>query len=251
MLTVNKMTINFDGLLAVDDLSFEIEQGEIFCLIGPNGAGKTTCFNMISGLLKPTSGEIWLGGQRIDGMPPYRINRLGIARTYQNLNLFREMTVLENVMVGQHAVTRCGVLDAMLKTRRNREEEASIRSRAVELLEKMQLADKRDLRSDALSYGEQRRLEIARALASNPHLLRLDEPAAGMNPSEKEFLRKIVLQIHEEGVTILLEEHDMTFVMNIASRVCVLNYGKCIALDVPEKVQQDQQVIEAYLGGGN
>mgnify|MGYP001503046600 CR=1 FL=1 len=250
MLKIENLTINFDGLLAVNNLSFEIQKGEVFGLIGPNGAGKTTCFNMISGTLEPTSGNIFLEEEQIGGKNMFEINRKGIARTYQNISLFGNMTVLENIMVGEHSVSKCGIFSAIIRNKKQREEEKSIREKALDLLKEVGLLERQEWKANSLSYGDQRRLEIARALASNPKVLLLDEPAAGMNPTEKEELRLLIEQLKKTGLTILLVEHDMKFVMNIVDRICVMNYGERIALGPPEAIQNDENVIEAYLGGG-
>ncbi|MBE6828677.1 MAG: ABC transporter ATP-binding protein [Ruminococcaceae bacterium] len=249
MLKVQNLTIRFGGLVAVDGLNFEIQKGEIFGLIGPNGAGKTTCFNMISGTFKPTSGSIELNGKRIDGKQMYQINKLGVARTYQNINLFKTMTALENILVGQHARLSCGLPSSVLKMPKERREETQAKRKAAEILEFVGLKGKETVLSNAMPYGDQRLLEIARALASDPCLLLLDEPAAGMNPTEKNQLADLILKIRETGITVLLVEHDMKFVMGITDEICVLNYGKRIALGKPEEVQKNEDVIAAYLGG--
>jgi len=251
MLTVENLTVRFGGLVAVNNLSFTINKGEIFGLIGPNGADKTTCFNMISGALVPTSGKVILNEKEIQGRPMFQINGEGIARTYQNINLFKEMTVLENVMVGQQSHMKSGLLAAILRTSSQRKEEMAVMEKAQEIIEFVGLRHR--LADDAcnLSYGEQRLLEIARALASDPVLLLLDEPAAGMNPSEKMELKDLVLRIRSKGVTVLVVEHDMKFVMNLTDRICVLNYGEELAMGTPTEVQNNPAVVEAYLGGEN
>ena len=249
MLRLEDITIRFGGLVAVNQLSFEIEKGEIFGLIGPNGAGKTTTFNMISGTFKPTAGRIFLNEELIDGLPMYKINHKGIARTYQNINLFKNMSVIENVMVGMHSRLKSGLPSAILRLGHQRREELASFEKARKVLDLVGIIGKDDWKASSLAYGEQRRLEIARALASDPTLLLLDEPAAGMNPSEKMDLAQLVRKIRGTGVTVLLVEHDMKFVMGITDRICVLNYGKRIGLGIPEDIQKNPEVIEAYLGG--
>ncbi len=250
MLKLENLTVQFGGLTAVNDVTTEIEKGAIFGLIGPNGAGKTTCFNLITGVCKPTSGKVILNGKEIQGLPPYKINELGIARTYQNINLFKKMTVIENVMVGCHTKTTSGLTAAIFKVRKQREEEKAIIVKCMDILKFMDLAEKADYKASNLSYGEQRRLEISRALASDPALLLLDEPAAGMNGREKEELTQTIKKISQKGITVLLVEHDMRLVMSVTNIICVLNFGKKIAFGSPESIQNNEEVITAYLGGG-
>jgi branched-chain amino acid transport system ATP-binding protein len=249
MLKLNNVSVKFGGLIAVNELSLEVEKNTIFGLIGPNGAGKTTAFNAISGYIRPTSGEIWFNDKKIDGLHPFQINSLGLARTYQNINLFKNMTVLENVMAGRHPRTTAGLLAAIFRPGSQRKEEQQIAAKAHEILKFLGIDDKAAFMAKNLSYGEQRLLEISRAMATEPELLLLDEPAAGMNTSEKEALKQLLKKIKEQGITILLVEHDMRLVMGITDQVCVLNYGKKIALGEPYAIQNNPDVIEAYLGG--
>ncbi len=249
MLKLEDVTIKFGGLTAVNNVSLEIPEGSIFGLIGPNGAGKTTLFNLISGVYKPTSGKIYFQEKEIEGTTPYKVNELGIARTYQNINLFKKMTTLENVMVGCHTKSKAGIFDAVFKTRRQREEERAIVEKSMKILEFMGLKDKAYYKASNLSYGEQRRLEISRAMASEPKLILLDEPAAGMNANEKLELNDTIQKMNKLGITVLLVEHDMKVVMNICDTVCVLNYGKRLCVGEPDYVQNNEEVIEAYLGG--
>lgn len=251
MLEVKDLSIEFSGLKAVQHLDFSVEKSEIFGLIGPNGAGKTTVFNMVSGYFKPTGGEIYLNGQRIDGRYMFETNKLGIARTYQNINLFNTISVMDNLLIGQHCRIPYGALDSFFHTKKYRDFEAATRRKARETLAFVGIPERENDEARSLSYGEQRLLEIARALVSDPCLLLLDEPAAGMNPTEKARLAKLVLAIREKGISVLCVEHDMKFVMGITDRICVLNYGKRIALGTPEEVQKCPEVIEAYLGGGD
>jgi branched-chain amino acid transport system ATP-binding protein len=248
MLTLDKTTIKFGGLVAVNDVSTEIKEGQIFGLIGPNGAGKTTIFNIINGVYQPTSGKVIFNGKEIQGLKPDKINYLGIARTYQNINLFKGMTALDNVMVGCHSTTKSSVLADILNTRAKREEEAAAREKCGNLLDFMDLSGKRDSLASGLSYGEQRRLEIARAMASEPRLLLLDEPGAGMNLAEKNALASLIQEIRKRGITILLVDHHMRLVMEVCDEICVLNYGKKLAQGTPSFIQNDKQVIAAYLG---
>jgi branched-chain amino acid transport system ATP-binding protein len=249
MLKLNNVTLKFGGLTANKNVSFEVKKGEIFGLIGPNGAGKTTLFNVISGVYKPTEGSVEFLGKDISGKKPYQVNMLGIARTYQNINLFGDMTVLENVMVGRHSRTKAGIFSAMFRLGKHRREEKDIVEKSMEVLEFMGLKDLYNYKASSLSYGQQRRLEIARAMASEPELLLLDEPAAGMNTGEKLELREDIKKIQKYGITILIVEHDMRVVFGISERVAVLNYGELIALGTPNEVQKNEDVINAYLGG--
>lgn len=250
MLRLENLTIRFGGLTAVNDVTTHIEKGQIFGLVGPNGAGKTTTFNMISGYYAPTSGKVIFNGKEIQGKPQYEINQIGIARTYQNINLFNKMTVLENCMIGCHPRMKANLLDSFFNTKRRRLEDEMFRGKCRETLKLLGLTDREEHLAKNLSYGEQRRLEIARAIVSEPKLLLLDEPAAGMNDNEKVELTKMIREIREMGVTILLVEHNMKLVMSVCDEICVLNFGQKLAEGTPEYIQNHEGVIAAYLGGG-
>jgi branched-chain amino acid transport system ATP-binding protein len=254
LLEAKQLSMNFGGIKALDRVDFDVLPGEITALIGPNGAGKTTFFNCITGIYAPTEGDIFVtppGGTRhkINGLRIHKVTERGVARTFQNIRLFPDMTVLENVMIGRHCRTHAGILGAILRDNSTRDEENAIAARSYEILEKIGISEHVNLLARNLPYGIQRRLEIARAIATDPFLLLLDEPAAGMNPQETKELEALIMRIRDEGkISILLIEHDMRLVMSLSDRVHVMDYGEMIARGTPQEIRENPAVIKAYLG---
>ncbi|HWJ08171.1 MAG TPA: ABC transporter ATP-binding protein [Nocardioides sp.] len=248
ILEVKNLTLKFGGLTALDDVTFHIDQGEILGLIGPNGAGKTTCFNAVTGVYRPTSGDIVFEGRSVVGLKKHKITQQGIARTFQNIRLFPTMTALENVLVGADAQHSTGMFSALFRLPKHRREEQQGHDRAMELLRFMGIHRKADELAANLSYGDQRRLEIARAMATGPKLICLDEPAAGFNPAEKVELMNLIRKVRDQGYTVLLIEHDMKLVMGVTDRIVVLEFGRKIAEGKPAEIRDNPAVIAAYLG---
>ena len=248
LLSVSGLMMRFGGLLAVNNVSLELREREIVSLIGPNGAGKTTVFNCLTGFYKPTGGTILLRDQHLEGLPGQQIARMGVVRTFQHVRLFREMTVIENLLVAQHQQLKTGLFSGLLKTPAFRRAQSEALDRAATWLERIDLLEHANRQASNLAYGDQRRLEIARALATDPKLILLDEPAAGMNPRETEALVDLIHAILGRGVTVVLIEHDMKLVMSISDRIYVVEYGKEIAQGTPREIKENPKVIEAYLG---
>lgn len=249
LLKVSGLTMRFGGLLAVDSVAFEVRRDEVFAIIGPNGAGKTTVFNCVGGFYKPTAGEIVMDGKPITGMPSHKVARHGLVRTFQNVRLFKQLTVLENLLVAQHTQVEARLPPGLLKLKSYRQAEAEALTRAAQWLDFMGLREFANREAGNLAYGHQRRLEIARCMITKPRLLMLDEPAAGLNPQEKRDLQSLIDQLRREfGVAVLLIEHDMSLIMGISDRILVMEHGKPITTGIPDEVRNDPRVIKAYLG---
>jgi len=249
LLKVSGLTMRFGGLLAVDQVEFEVRRDEVFAIIGPNGAGKTTVFNCVGGFYKPTTGDIVMDGQPITGQPSHKVARHGLVRTFQNVRLFKSLTVLENLLVAQHTQMQTGLVRGLFKAPSFRKSESEAKRRAAEWLDFMDIRQYANREAGTLAYGHQRRLEIARCMITKPRLLMLDEPAAGLNPQEKRDLQALIDQLRREfGVAVLLIEHDMSLVMGVSDRILVMEHGKPITTGLPEEVRTDPRVIKAYLG---
>lgn len=248
LLVTDKVGISFGGLVAVDEMSLRVPKGQVVSLIGPNGAGKTTLFNLITGFYKPDSGDILMNGESTLQLKPYEVISKGMARTFQNLRLFKKMTVLENVLIGHQHLIHYSPIDTVFNTKKKKQKEKEAIEYCCEILERVDLFDQKDNMCANLSYGQQKHLEIARAMASNPQLLLLDEPAAGLNPQETQELSNFIRKLLDYGLTVLLIEHDMSLVMRISDYIYVMNQGRMLSQGIPSYVQEDEKVIEAYIG---